>query len=76
MEQNKNTDNGRIACNPSAGLRMQEDILACSEGGGFKDKAAGEQGKDALLVAFDRKLRLEFPGTKVTCDADAGECCD
>jgi hypothetical protein len=39
-----------------------------------RSNPVGEQGKDALRVTFDRKLKLEFLGTKVTCDADAGEC--
>jgi len=30
----------------------------------------GETSKDALRVNFDRKLKLEFHGTKVTSDAD------
>ncbi len=29
----------------------------------------GETSKDALRVNFDRKLKLEFHGTKVTSDA-------
>jgi len=29
----------------------------------------GERSKDALQVNFDRKLKLEFHGTKVTSDA-------
>jgi hypothetical protein len=29
----------------------------------------GERSKDALIVNFDRKLKLEFYGTKVTSDA-------
>ena len=29
----------------------------------------GESRKDALRVDFDRKLKLEFHGTKVTSDA-------
>jgi hypothetical protein len=29
----------------------------------------GERRKDALRVSFDRKVKLEFHGTKVTSDA-------
>jgi hypothetical protein len=29
----------------------------------------GESKEDALRVAFDKKLKLEFHGTKVTSDA-------
>jgi len=29
----------------------------------------GERSKDALRVNFDRKVKLEFHGTKVTSDA-------
>ena len=32
----------------------------------------GERCKDALRVEFDRKLKLEFHGTKVTSDASVG----
>ena len=33
----------------------------------------GERRKDALRVNSNRKLKLEFHGTKVTSDAAAGE---
>lgn len=34
-----------------------------------RDPPIGEIRKDALKVNFDRKLKLEFHGTKVTSDA-------
>ena len=33
------------------------------------ENTMGERSKDALQVNFDRKLKLEFHGTKVTSDA-------
>ncbi len=33
------------------------------------DKPMGERCKDALRLDFDRKLKVEFHGTKVTSDA-------
>jgi hypothetical protein len=33
------------------------------------ENPTGERSKDALRVNFDQKLKLEFHGTKVTCDA-------
>ena len=34
----------------------------------------GESRKDALRVNFDKKLKLEFHGTKVTSDYHAIKC--
>jgi hypothetical protein len=34
-----------------------------------RDPPMGEIRKDALKINFDRKLKLEFHGTKVTSDA-------
>ena len=34
-----------------------------------KENLMGEARKDALRLNFDRKLKLEFHGTKVTSDA-------
>jgi len=33
------------------------------------EKPMGEAGKEALRFDFDRKLKLEFHGTKMTSDA-------
>jgi hypothetical protein len=33
----------------------------------------GERSKDALRLGFDRKLKVEFHGTKIIIDAEGGE---
>jgi hypothetical protein len=35
----------------------------------FRDNPMGEARKDALRLDFDRRLKLEFHGTKITSDA-------
>ena len=35
----------------------------------FRENPVGEARKDALRLDFDRRLKLEFHGTKVTSDA-------
>ena len=35
----------------------------------LREKLMGEARKDALRLDFDRRLKLEFHGTKITSDA-------
>ena len=51
------------------GIELIETIQAsfdCSD----LENPMGERCKDALRVNFDRKLKLEFHGTKLTSDVD------
>jgi hypothetical protein len=54
-----------IQASPSTVSSGQSNCLDCSD----LENPMGERNKDALRVNFDRKLKLEFHGVKVTSDA-------
>ncbi len=50
------------------GMELMETIRASFDHL-IRENPMGEAGKDALRFNFDRKLKLEFHGTKVTSDS-------
>jgi len=48
--------------------------IQTSFGNLLRENPMGEASKDALKLDFDRRLKLEFHGTKVTSDASLIAC--
>ena len=53
------------------GIELMETIQASFDHL-IRENPMGEARKDALKLDFDRRLKLEFHGTKVTSDATQG----